>query len=62
MDFLEAPNEEAEIQPKASRRGKNLTLSENTSTEKEQLLSKVTPKKVGGVLKGRDELNKRRCE
>ena len=46
-DSLEGPHEEAEIQRKALRRGKNLAFSEDTCLEKERVRSKVTPRKVG---------------
>ena len=45
-DSLEGPHEEAEIQPKALRRGKNLAFSQDTCLEKERVRSKVTPKKL----------------
>ena len=56
---LERPHEEAEIQRKALRRGKNLVFSEDTCLEKERVRSKVTPRKIGVGLKRRWELNKR---
>ena len=56
-DSLEGPHEEAEIQRKALRRGKNLALSEDTCLEKERVRSKVTPRKVGVGLKRRRDLN-----
>ena len=59
-DSLEGPHEEAEIQHKALRRGKNLAFSEDTCLEKERVRSKVTPRKVGVGLKRRRELNKRK--
>ena len=46
-DSLEGRHEEAEIQRKALRRGKNLAFSEDTCLEKERVRSKVTPRKVG---------------
>ena len=46
-DSLEGPHEEAEIQRKALRRGKNLAFSEDTCLEKERVRSKVTPRNVG---------------
>ena len=52
--------EEAEIQRKALRCGKNLAFSEDTCLEKERVRSKVTLGKVGVGLKRRRELNKRR--
>ena len=48
-DSLEGPHEEAEIQHKALRRGKNLAFSEDTCLEKERVWSKMTPTKVGIV-------------
>ena len=50
-DFLEGPHDEAEIQRKALRLGKNLAFSEDTCLEKERVRSKVTPRKVGVGLK-----------
>ena len=58
-DSLEGPHEEAEIQRKALRRGKNLAFSEDTCLEKERVRSKVTPRKVGVGLKRRQELSRR---
>ena len=52
-DSLEGPHEEAEIQPKALRRGKNLAFSKDTCLQKERVRSKVTPRKVGVGLKRR---------
>ena len=46
-DSLEGPHDEAEIQRKALRRGKNLAFSKDTCLEKERVRSKVTPIKVG---------------
>ena len=40
-DFLEGPHEEAEIQCKALRRGKNLAFSKDTRLEKERVRSNV---------------------
>ena len=59
-DSLEGPQEEAEIQCKALRRGKNLALSEDTCLVKEKVRSKVTPRKVGVGLKWRREPSRRR--
>ena len=59
-DSLEGPHDEAEIQRKALRRGKNLAFSEDTCLEKEGVPSKVTPKKVGVGLKQRQEPSRRR--
>ena len=59
-DSLEGPHEEAEIQRKALRRGKNLAFSEDTCLEKERVRSKVTPRKVGVGLKRRREPSRTR--
>ena len=59
-DSLEGPHEEAEIQRRALRRGKNLAFSENTCLVKERVWSKVTPRKFGVGLKRRREPSKRR--
>ena len=59
-DSLEGPHEEAEIQRKALRHGKNLAFSEDTCLEKERVWSKVTPRKVGIGLKRRREPSSRR--
>ena len=59
-DSLEGAHEEAEIQRKALRRGKNLAFSENTCLEKKRLRSKVTPKKIGVGLKRRRKPSRRR--
>ena len=59
-DSLEGPHEEAEIQRKALRRGKNLAFSEDACLEKERVRSKVTPRKVGVGLKQRREPSRRR--
>ena len=59
-DSGEEPHKEAKIQPKALRRGKNLTFSVDTCLEKERVRSKVTPRMVGVGLKRRRELSKRR--
>ena len=59
-DSLEGPHEEAEIQRKALRRGKNLAFSEDTCLDKERVRSKVTPRKVGVGLKRRQKPNRRR--
>ena len=58
-DSLEGPHEEAEIQRKALRRGKNLAFCEDTCLVKERVRSKVTPRKVGVGLKRRREPSKR---
>ena len=57
---LRGPDEEAEIQRKAVRRGKNLAFSEDTCLEKESVRLKVTPKKVGVGMKRRREPSSRR--
>ena len=54
------PHEEAEIQSKALRRGKNMAISEDTCLEKETVRSEVTPRKVGVGLKRRREPRRRR--
>ena len=61
-DSLEGTHEEAEIQCKAFRRGKNLIFREDTCLENERVRSKVTPRKVGVGLKRRRELIKRRLD
>ena len=59
-DPLEGPHEEAEIQRKALRRGKNLAFSEDTCLEKERMRSKVAPRKIGVGSKWRREQSKRK--
>ena len=59
-DSLREPHDEAEIQRKALRRGKNLAFSEDTCLEKKRVQSKVTPRKVGVGLKLRREPSKTR--
>ena len=59
-DSLEGPHDEAEIQRKALRRGKNLAFSKDTCLEKESVRSKVTPRKVGVGLKRRQVPSRRR--
>ena len=59
-DSLEGTHEEAEIQHKAWRRGKNLVFSEDTCLEKDRVRSKVTPIKIEMGLKRRPELSRRR--
>ena len=59
-DSLEGPHDEAEIQRKALRRGKNLVFSEDTCLEKKTVPSQVTPRKVGVELKRRREPSRRR--
>ena len=49
--LLRVAHEEAEIQRKALRRGKNLAFSEDTCLEKERVRSKVTPRKIRVGLK-----------
>ena len=58
-DSLEGPHEEAEIQRKALRRGKNPAFSEDTCLEKGRVRSKVTPRKGGVGLKRRREPSRR---
>ena len=58
-DSLEWPHEEAEIQRKALRRGKNLAFSEDTCLEKDRVRLKVTPRKVRVELKRRRKPNRR---
>ena len=57
--FLERSHNEAEIQRKVVRRGKNLAFSEDTCLEKERVRSNVTPRKAGVGLKRRQELKQR---
>ena len=59
-DSFEGRHEEAEIQRKTLRRGKNLALSKDTCLEKKRVRSKVTPRKLGVGLKRRGQLNKKR--
>ena len=59
-DSLEGPHEEAEIQRKALKRGKNLAFSEDTCLERERVRSKMTPRKVEVGLKWRREPSRRR--
>ena len=59
-DSLVGPHEEAEIQRRALRSGKNLAFSEDTRLKKERVRSKVTPRKVGVGLKRRREPSRRR--
>ena len=59
-DSLEGPHEEAEIQRKALRRGKNLAFSKDTCLEKEKVWLKVTPRKVKVGLKRRRQSSRRR--
>ena len=61
-DSLEGPHDEAEIQRKDLRRGKNLAFSEDTCLEKERVRSKVTPRNVGVGLKRRREPSRRRLD
>ena len=61
-DSLEGPHDEAEIQRKALRRGKNSAFSKDTCLEKERVRWKVIPRKVEMGLKQRRELNKRRFD
>ena len=48
-DSLEGPQEEAEIQRKALRRGKNLAFSEDTCLEKEKLVEGDPKKSWSGI-------------
>ena len=50
---LEGLHEEAEIQHKALRRGKNLAFSKDACLEMERVQSKVTLRKIGVGLKQR---------
>ena len=59
-DSLEGPHEEAEIQRKALRRGKNLAFREDTCFEKERVWSNLTPRKVGVGLKRKQEPSRTR--
>ena len=59
-DSLEGPHEEAEIQRKALRRGKNLAFSEDTCLAKETVRSEVIPSEVGVGLKRKREPSNRR--
>ena len=55
-DSLDGPHEEAEIQRKALRHGKNLAFSEDTC------LVKSGPRKVGVGLKQRREPSKKKLD
>ena len=59
-ESLEGLHEEAEIQRKAFRCGKNLAFSEDTCLVKERVRSKVTRRKVGVGLKRRREPSRRK--
>ena len=59
-DSLQGPYEEAEMQHKALRRGKNLAFSEETCLEKERVRPKVAPTNAEVGLKRRRELSNRR--
>ena len=61
-DSLEGAHDEAEIQRKALRRGKNLAFSQDVCLEKERVRSKVTPRKVGVGLKRKWEPSRRRLD
>ena len=50
-DSLEGPHEEAELQCKALRHGKNLVFSKDTCLEKERVQLKETSRKFGVGLK-----------
>ena len=56
----EGPHDEAEIQRKTLRCGKNLAFSKDTCSQKERVPSKVTTRKVGVRLKRRRETSRRR--
>ena len=57
---MERPHEEAEMQHKFFRRGKNLFSSGVTCVEKERVQSKVTARKVEVGLKQSGELRRER--
>ena len=61
-DSLERSHEEADIQRKALRRGKNLALSKDTCLEKESVRSKMTPSKVEMELIRKWEPSKRKLD
>ena len=61
-DSLQGPQDEAVIQRKALRRGKNLAFGEDTCLEKERVRSKVTSRKVGAGLKRRRDPSRRRLD
>ena len=61
-DSLEGPHEEADIQRKALRQGKNLAFSEDTCLEKERVWSKMISRKVEVEVKRRRKLNKKRWD
>ena len=54
------PHDEAEIQRKALKHGKNLAFSKDTCLEKKRVRLKVTPRKVRVGLKRRREPSRRR--
>ena len=58
-DSLEGPHEEAEIQRKALKRGKNLALSEDTCLEKQKSAVEGDLKKSWSGLKRRREPSRR---
>ena len=58
--LLRVPHEEAEIQCKTYRRGKNLAFSEDTCLENVRVRLKMIPKKVRVGLKRRRDPSKRR--
>ena len=59
-DSLAGPHEEAEIQRKALRRGKNLAFSEDTCLKKEESAVEGDPEKSWMGLKRRREPSRRR--
>ena len=59
-ESLERPHEEAEIQRRVLRRGKNLAFREDICLEIEKVRSKVARRKVSVGLKRRRELSNRR--
>ena len=59
-DSLEGPHDEAEIQCKALRSGKNLAFNKDACLEEERVRSKVTPRKIGVGLKRRRVPSKKR--
>ena len=55
-DFLEGPQEEADIHRKVLRQGKTLVFSKDTYLEKERVWSKVTPRKVSSGIEAEGEI------
>ena len=60
MDSLEEPHDDAEIQHRTLRHGKNLAFSKDTCLGKERVWLKVTPRKVEVGSRWRQKLSKRR--